>query len=147
VTLVIALRSPDWIVLAGDTLTTIAGWREFDSEADVTCPGCSTRIGVRLKNQKDQAFASTLPHAQKVFPFLGRYGVGKYNESRLAGQNVRFAMRLLEGELREEGWKAESVRAVAEKIGERVHALAKRRMPDLAQAADEQPTIGSTVSG
>jgi hypothetical protein len=146
-TLVVALRSLDGIVLAGDTLSTVNSSRNVTVKADVTCPSCSTRIGVSIEDQTARMPSSTLSHAQKIFPFLGRYGVGVHNAGQLAGQTVYFAMRLLQSELRKKPWEPESVLRVAEKIGERAHALARQEVPNLPQAADDWLLVGFQVSG
>lgn len=146
-TLIVALRTLDGIVLAGDTLATVSSSRNVMLKADVNCPSCANRFGISIEDQLARMPATTLSYAQKIFPFLGNYGVGVHNAGQLAGQTVYFWMRLLESQLRDEGWKPTSVLDVAEKIGTRAHELAKQEVPNLEQALDDWRIVGFQVSG
>jgi len=67
--------------------------------------------------------STTLAFAQKVFPFLDRFGFGTFGTGQLLGRSIYFLVRQLEAELRggSEEDRPQGVRQVADTIAARVH--------------------------
>jgi len=146
VTLIVSLRTPDGIVLAGDSLATMLSPLEVKGTVAATCPECGHQHEIA-----HQAIASvptsSFSFAQKVFDFLGRYGVGTSGAAQLAGVTIRLAGRQLERELREADWQPAGTREVAEKLGARIRDLLAQQLPDLDSAADGWSAVGLQVVG
>lgn len=146
-TLVLSLRTGDGIVLAADSLTTVNASREIDAEAPVACPGCQARFLAVVRGPAVDLPVATLPTAEKILPFMGRYGVAYYNVGRLAGGAFPLAMGRLEARLAREGWSPGCVGDVAERIGEHVRDLAGREVADLDRMPDDWVLAGFHVNG
>lgn len=129
-TLIISMRIPDGIVLAGDSLTTMSGLARHKVEFDFTCPDCKKTHRI----EGDVPFrttASTLSFARKVFPFLGQYGVGTAGIGQLSGKTIYFLMRQLEEEIlaaENQDEICEDIDLVANEIGHRALALLKKQV-------------------
>ena len=111
-TLIVSVRIPDGVVIAGDSLSTV--------------------------KEKGQ-LVSNLSHAQKVFPFCGRFGVGIYGAGLLANKSVHLAMRLFEQDLRENGTSFKGVAEIAEKIGDHFHNLLKEQLEQENKSLNDLP--------
>ena len=92
-TLIVSLRIPDGIVLAGDSLSTLP----------------------------TQAVPTTLSYRQKIFPFCGKFGVGTFGADLLAETSVYFSLRLFEERLKQQPPKGAT--EIARKIGTEFHNL------------------------
>lgn len=130
-TLIVSLRCQEGIVLAGDSLVTINAAHHVQLEADVSCPNCKNRFGIKFDDESARVPAATLFSAQKIFPFLGRYGIGVYNSGGLAGRTAYYALRDLQQRLHRRKWKPKSVKDVAGKIGEYAYELAKKEVGNM----------------
>ena len=98
-TLIVSLRIPDGIVIAGDSLATMIGNLEIQADINVKCPQCG-HDHVQHANMPGIPLPSTtLSYAQKVFPFVNEFGVGTFGIGQLMGKTMYFAMRELEKEL------------------------------------------------
>lgn len=127
-TLLVSLRIPDGIVIAGDSLSTMMNQMEMQADFEVTCPNCG-----HVQTQKETiplppTPVSTLSYAQKVFPFLKDYGVGAYGNGMVLGKSIYFVMRQFEQQLINENFVPTGVSAVAQKIGEHTHELLKQQL-------------------
>ncbi|HSY51394.1 MAG TPA: hypothetical protein VLC46_21500 [Thermoanaerobaculia bacterium] len=138
-TLVVSLLIPDGIVLAGDSLATIETLNTLQGQVDVTCPQCQHQHVVPAVIQGSMIPATSFPYAQKIFPFMKRYGIGTAGSGQLNGKSIYFIMRQLEEEvLRSPKRKQpESVDAVAKLVADRALSL----LHDEARAADVDPAI------
>ena len=124
-TLIVSVRIPDGIVIAGDSLLTV--------------------------KEKGQSTAATYSQAQKLFPFCGQYGVGIYGAGIVANESVSVAMRLLEQDLKEKETSLEGVTEIAQKIGNHFHNLLKEQLVTENKSLDtlqpEQFVYGFHVVG
>src|ERR687892_711229 len=82
-TLIVSLRIPDGIVLAGDSLSTLMSGTEVQGDIDIVCPQCGHQHVQTAKLQVAALPATTLAYAQKIFPFLGEFGVGTSGAGQL----------------------------------------------------------------
>lgn len=145
-TLIVSLRTPDGVVLAGDSLSTMLGPVEFRGKVSVTCPKCG------LQHEIDHQAATAVPtatfsYAQKVFDFMGSYAVGTFGAAQLGGNTIHFSGRQLEQELNTEGWQPKSTREIAERIGGRLQELLAKQLPNLSEAQDNWFPVGIKVAG
>src|SRR5262249_52612810 len=125
VTLIVSMRIPDGIVLAGDSLSTLMRGTEVQGDIEVKCPQCGHDHTTTAKLQGAAFPATSLPFAQKIFPFLDEFGVGTSGAAQLRGKTIYFAIRELEKEVREsrDGERPSSVSQVAALIGDRARQL------------------------
>jgi hypothetical protein len=152
-TLIVSLRNPDGIVIAGDSLSTMMGTLQVQGDLNVTCPQCGHQHTETATLPGIPMPSSTLSYAQKVFPFMGDYGVGTFGIGQLVGKTIYFAIRELEKELANKPLtqKPGNVTEAAKKIGERALALlkeqTKRDNVDTSAAPDDWRPLGFQVVG
>ena len=127
-TLIVSLRIPDGIVIAGDSLSTMMGQGQLEAAIGVTCPDCGHQHEIQGKLPTPPVAATTFSYAQKVFPFFGKFGVGTFGTGLLAGKSIYFAMRLIEQRLRCNKTSFKGVTEVAKKIGAEIHNLLKEQL-------------------
>ena len=127
-TLIVSLRIPDGIVIAGDSLSTMTRQDQLKAAISVTCPACDHQHEIQKELPMPPVPATTFSYAQKVFPFCGKFGVGTFGAGLLANKSVYFAMRLFEQKLKEDKTYFEGVTEVAEKIGDKIHDLLKEQL-------------------
>lgn len=129
-TLIASFRTADGIVLAGDSLATMNAQLRLQGEVPAKCPECEHEFTLQPKIQT-QIPASTFPYAQKVFPFLGEFGIGTFGAGEVFGKTMWFAITELQSGLsknkRTELLKG-GVKAVASDIGKHIHALLKKQV-------------------
>lgn len=122
-TLIVSLRIPDGIVLAGDSLATLLmGQGQIDAALSVTCPECNHAHEIQQTLLIPGVPATTFSYTQKIFPFLDKFGVGTFGAGLLAEKSVYFAIRLFE-ERSQEKKSFTGVTEVAKEIGEEIHNL------------------------
>jgi len=146
-TLIVSLRTVDGIVVAGDSLSTIMAQVQFKAQLDIKCPQCGHEHREDPVATGGQIPSSTFSFAQKVFPFMENFGVGSHGAGQLSGKTMYFALRELEKDLKDQGWKASGVTEAADKIGKYVFNLAKESIPDLDKLPDERVFLGFQVVG
>ncbi|MCH8877634.1 MAG: hypothetical protein IIA89_12550 [Chloroflexi bacterium] len=147
-TLIVSLRIPDGIVIAGDSLSTTMSQLQIESQVNVTCPECGHQHTVGpMPVGPIQVPSSTFSYAQKVFKFLDNYGVGTFGQGLLLGRTMHFAMRDLEQELRNSNNIPENVSAVADAIGQRALEMVQEQVTDLDNAPDDWYAVGFQVVG
>lgn len=152
-TLIVSLRIPDGIVIAGDSLATMMGNLEIQADLKVKCPQCSHEYEQKTTLPGIPTPSTTLSFAQKVFPFLGDFGVGTFGIGQLCGKTIYFAMRELEKELnkRPVDQGPGNVTKVAEIIAERSSKLlveqVKREGKDIKRMPDDWKPLGFQVVG
>jgi 20S proteasome alpha/beta subunit len=101
-TLIVSVRVPDGIVIAADSLSTA--------------------------KEEEQSSAITFSHAQKIFPFYEKYGVGIFGAGLIANESVFVAMRLFEQDLKEKETSFKGVSEVAQEIGNYFHNLLQEQL-------------------
>ena len=138
-TLIVSLRIPDGIVIAGDSLSTMTGQGQLEATTGVICPKCNHQHEIQQRLQIPSAPATTFSYAQKVFPFCGKFGVGTFGVGLLAGKSIYFAMRLFEQKLKEEETSFNGVTEVAAKIGDFFHSLLNEQLKPENTSVDALP--------
>lgn len=150
-TLIVSLRIPDGIVIAGDSLSTLMGQGQFETTIGVTCPACNHQHEIQPKFPIFPVSGATFSYAQKVFPFCGTLGVGTFGTGLLANRSIYFTMRLLEQKLEEEKIPFEGVTATAKIIGNAFHNLLKEQLKRENTSVDalqeDQAILGFQVVG
>lgn len=128
-TLIISLRIPDGIVIAGDSPATMTGSVQAQTTVEIDCPDCGHKHNVLVQLPSINVTAATLSFSQKVFPFLKKYGVGTTGAAQLAGKTIYFAVRQLEHQLLDSGDnELDGVKQAADLIGKHIHELLKAQM-------------------
>lgn len=150
-TLIVSLRIPDGIVIAGDSLSTMVGQGQLDAAIGVTCPDCGHQHEIQGKLPMPPIAATTFSYAQKVFPFCGKFGVGTFGTGLLAGKSIYFAMRLFEQQLKGSETSFKGVTEAAQKIGDEVHNLLKEQLKQdnasVEDLPDDHAMLGLQVVG
>ena len=100
-TLIVSVRAPDGIIIAGDSLLTV---------------------------KEDGQPAITLSHTQKILPFYGKSGVGIFGSSLLGNKSVYTAIRLFEQDLKKNDIPFNGVTEMAQKMGDHFHNLLKEEL-------------------
>ena len=127
-TLIVSLRIPDGIVIAGDSLSTVVGQRQLEATIDVTCPECEHKHNIQQSFPMPPVPATTFSYAQKVLPFCDNFGVGAFGTGLLSGKSIYFAMRLFEQKLKESKKCFKGVTEAADNIGDEIHNLLKKQL-------------------
>ena len=138
-TLIVSLRIPDGIVIAGDSLSTVVDQRQLEATIDVTCPECEHKHEIQQSLPIPAVPATTFSYAQKVFPFCGKFGVGTFGVGLLADKSIYFAMHLFEQKLKEDKTSFKGVTEVAEKIGDEIYNLLKEQLERENTSVDALP--------
>ena len=153
-TLIVSLRIPDGIVIAGDSLATVVGQGQLEATIGVTCPQCNHEHEIESKFPMPPISATTFSYAQKVFSFSRTFGVGTFGSGLIAGKSVYFAMRLFETRLKKEVDNDISligVTEVAQMIGNESHNLLKEQLNKenvpLDALPEDQLILGFQVVG
>ncbi len=136
-TLIVSLRIPDGIVIAGDSLSTLMGQGQFETTIGVTCPACNHQHEIQPKSPIFPVPGATFSYAQKVFPFCGKFGVGTFGLGLLANKSIYFIMRLFQQKLKEAALGG--VTETAQKIGNEIHGLLKEQLKRENIAMDAIP--------
>jgi hypothetical protein len=152
-TLIVSLRIPDGIVIAGDSLATMMGNVQVEADLKLKCPHCGKEHQEKAVLPGIPMPSTTLSYAQKVFPFLSDFGVGTFGAGQLIGKTIYFAMRELEKELigKSTANRPKSVSQVAERIGTRAVEMlkeqVKREKKELKDFPDEWRPLGFQIVG
>ena len=150
-TLIVSLRIPDGIVIAGDSLSTASKTEELDIKIDAVCPHCEQKHNFKHKMPIPNVPVTTFSYAQKVIPFYDKFGVGTFGAGLLANQSVYFATRLMEQRFKNEKTEFEGVAEVTKQIGDEIHNLLKKQLGIEKKTLDNLPpnkvVIGLQVVG
>lgn len=99
-TLVVSVRVPDGIVLAVDSLSTTRARLNIEADVETTCEKCGAKVLVpKLKVPPIGVPASTAAFAQKLFPFVGKFGVATYGNAFVNKQSLYSQIKQLEKRL------------------------------------------------
>lgn len=151
--LVVSLRTPDGVVIAGDSLSTMRGNLNVKADLDVHCPNCGQQHTQNVNLNGPPIPTTTFSYAQKIFPFMGDFAVGTFGAGQLAGKTMYFAVRELEQELREDDQPMHSVMNAADRIGQRAHDLFEQQIEEddqingLSDLPDDHVAVGFQVVG
>ncbi len=141
-TLIVTLKIPDGLVIAGDSLATITSQYQFDGIVDSVCSKCGNPNQNRLPPIPIPITTSTFPYAQKVFPFLSKYGIGIYGLGLLAGKTIYYILRELENTIDKSEYQ--NINQVATLISNHIHTLLKS---DIDINTLKSPIIGFQIVG
>lgn len=112
-TLIVTLRTPDGVVIAGDSLSTMMANKLLEGDFKVECPKCNHPH--TFKGRMPNIYQSnTLSHAQKVLPFMEKFGVGTFGIGQVAGRTIYFALRELEDNLLHEKKGTKKIKTIVE---------------------------------
>ncbi len=144
-TLIVTLRTPDGVVIAGDSLSTLTANKLIEGDFNLECPHCHEAH--TFKGRMPNIYHSnTLSHAQKVFPFMRKFGVGTFGMGQVAGKTIYFALRELETNLSQDKNEVKILKTileVANAIGKHVQnlILEQIRHETKDKAASLQPNV------
>ena len=139
-TLIVSLRIPDGVVIAGDSLSAMMVGAKARAQKVVKCPNCKGSHQVGMEVNLPVFPTSTFSYAQKVFSFLGNYGIGVYGQGQIAGKTPYFIFRQLENELAGDmGGPGNQASDVAEKI--------KKRLSEIVLGSMTEDQINSAPKG
>ena len=148
-TLIVSLRIPDGIVIAGDSLATAVNQNQLEASFDVNCPACGHNHEVQTQSPMHQLPSTTFSYAQKVFPFCGNFGVGVFGPSLIGDKSVYLATRLIEKKITDLDTKG--VTEIANNIGSEIHAILAQEMAsnnsNIDDLPDDQNILGFHVVG
>ena len=125
-TLIVSLRIPDGIVIAGDSLSTVVGQGQLEATIDVNCPSCGHNHEIQSQFPVPQLPSTTFSYAQKVFPFCNNFGIGIFGSGLVGDQSVYFAIRLIEKNIKDLTTKG--VTEIANDIGNEIHDILAQQM-------------------
>ena len=146
-TLIVSLRIPDGVVIAGDSLSTLMGQGQFEATVGVTCPSCQHQHEIESKSPIFPVPGTTFSYAQKVLPFCSKFGIGTFGTGLIANQSVYFIIRLLEQKLEESNTCLTSATETAQIIGGKIHALLKQANMITENTPENQFLLGFQVVG
>ncbi|WP_157942318.1 hypothetical protein [Salinibacter altiplanensis] len=126
--LILSVQTPDGIVIAGDSLSTMRNAFQMEGDIEVQCPNCGDIHQQRVNTPQVQMPSTTMPYARKLFPFMDDFGVGTFGAGQLNGKTMYFAVRELEEELVADDKVVESVTNAADRIGNRAHELLEEQV-------------------
>lgn len=145
-TQIISIRTPDGIVIAGDSLATSSSPITLEAAIDFRC-SCGKESLIKKPIQSGVALPrSTFSFAQKIFPFLGSFGLGSAGTGLLCNKTTYFAIRELESRLikKKRKWP---LKEVANEIKKYFHLLVKKHFSEIKQAKDNWNAISFQIVG
>ena len=143
-TLILSLRIPDGIVIAGDSLATVMGRGQLNAPVDVNCPECGHNHQVQAQFPMPQMPATTFSYAQKVFSIYKKFGVGIFGSSLIGDKSVYFAMRVIEQEIPDLVTK--NFDEIANRIGHEIHSILAQHI-NTNELPDDQSVLGFQIVG
>ena len=124
-TLIVSVRTPDGVVVAGDSL-------------------------LPLPRKDSSVPQKTFPYGQKIFPFCGKFGIGAFGGAGLLeNKSIYSIIRLFEQGLEE--IPSIQVTDIAKKIGDEIHGFLqqqfKRENTSLDTIPENEAVLGFQVIG
>lgn len=125
-TLIVSLSTPDGIVIAGDSLSTMMSNKLLEADFTVQCQSCqqSNTFRGRVPNVYS---SNTLSHAQKILPFLDKYAIGTFGLGQILGKSIYFILRELEVSLLKKPSKSNTIDDIAQQIGGHIQMTWSRK--------------------
>jgi hypothetical protein len=146
--LILSVETPDGIVIAGDSLSTMRSSFQMEGEIDVHCPNCGHRHQEHVNTPEVPVPTTTLPYTRKLFPFMDDFGIGTFGAGQLNQKTMYFAVRELEEELLDDGQPVDSVTNAADRIGEKAHELLEEQVDGSTDdMPDDEMVVGFQVVG
>jgi hypothetical protein len=136
-TLIVSFRTPEGIVIAGDSLSTLTTKSVEGQNVNINCPNCNQSHQVNIPT--NIAPQSTFSYTQKIFPFYKKYGIGTFGIASLLDRSIRFVIRSIENNLKNESVIFSSVKDVASRIGNEVHNLLVQQLALEKRLIDSVP--------
>jgi hypothetical protein len=153
-TLIVSLRIPDGIVIAGDSLATMMSNMQISADINVVCPDCGhSHTLQRHPVVNMQMPATTFSYAQKIMPMLREYGIGTFGQGKVGGKTIYYALREFEQSLYTTQRVAliKSVEDVATAIGKHIQNLLEQDLRSINKlfedVADDWFPVGFHVVG
>lgn len=141
-TLIVSVISADGIVLAGDSLASLLGQVNVSQSNEITCPKCE-HTHVFQSNFLGNVRKSTYSYTEKVFPFLGKYGIGVFGSGLIGNFSVNFLIRSFEDYVKPRIEKGRlyinGVSDLARELGVNQHSLLKKEIERQGQSLDNFP--------
>ena len=137
-TLIVSVISADGIVIAGDSLSSLNRQINMNQSAEVTCPECGEKHKVNA-NFQGNVRQATYSHTEKVFSFLGNFGIGVFGSGLIGSHSVNFLVRSFEHYLKEHNRTINGVTNLAEEIGVNLHNLLKKQLEIEKKSLDDFP--------
>ena len=137
-TLIVSVTSADGIVIAGDSLSSLNRQINMNQAGNVLCPHCGKEHEVKANFQGNMRQA-TYSHTEKVFPFLGSFGVGVFGSGLIGGHSVNFLIRSFEHFIKKENRTINGVTNLAEEVGVNLHNLLKKQLEVEKKSLDDFP--------
>jgi hypothetical protein len=147
-TLIVSLRIPDGIVIAGDSLASMMAQMVLQTDVEVLCPDCGHKHIIPVNLPAPPIPATTFSFAQKIFPFLKKYGIGTYGLGMLLGKSTYYIVREFEQTMSANVnlRKINGVTDVANEIGKHIHDLLRKQLESEGQTLDMIPN-DATILG
>lgn len=143
--LIVSLRIPDGVVIAGDSLATMMSQLEIAASGSVSCPECKHAFQMQdIKLPPIPVASSTRSFSQKIFPFKKRYGLGSTGMGAVSQKTIYHHIRSLEAQVDEDFGQVDDV---ATKLGEYFHGELKKQILNLHEAPDDYFPFGLQVVG
>lgn len=112
-TLVVSLRNPEGIVLAGDGLSSVYDVIEGIGRFVLHCPTCHAKHTTEKVSITDTLIPSTTCASnQKVFPLFNGFGIGAYGHAHVMEKSVGFALKEMERQFAQNGQTIENLNKV-----------------------------------
>lgn len=152
-TLIVSLRTPDGIVIAADSMSTMLANGTIEIVAEIKCPKCGHQHQEQIKIPMPPIPSTTFSSAQKLFPFLKRYGIGTFGAGMLMGKSAYYIVREFEQEMTVSSnlQRIGDTKDVAQEIGNHMHDLLEQQMKSQNQSVtnipDNKSIIGFQVVG
>lgn len=144
--LVVSLRIADGLVLAADSLSTLHGQARITGDLKTKCPKCDGEIELKdIKIPPISTASSTRSFAQKVFPFLGKFGIASWGMGILNQKTIYYHLKELEGV--HSNTELNSANDLAELLKEYFAEEMEKQIKDLCKAPDNFYPLGFQIIG
>ena len=140
-------------MIGGDSLSSLNRQIDMNRSAKVICPECDHEHTVQANFQGNIGRA-TFSHTEKVFSFLGEFGIGVFGSGIIGGHSVNFLIRLIENSLgnpnrkqpnrkqpnrRSQNLPGKGVTQVAQEVGAQLHSYLKKQLEQEGKSFDDFP--------
>lgn len=142
-TLIVSVKIPDGLVLAGDSLATVMGGLEGRLNFETDCPHCRKKVKGQVQIPSLNLPATSFSFARKILQFHTRFGIGAYGAGQVGGRTIYYALRELEKET--EGQPPNSTGDAAQLIGNRLFELLKDEVEGNGKKIEDQPDAWKPV--
>lgn len=147
-TLIVTLRVPDGIVIAGDSYQTTIRTLQFQGEIAINCEHCGRET--RKKDFMGPPLAvpsSSLSNAQKVFPVTNKVGIGTFGVGIVNSKSIYYLVRHFREE-RRNSWQSEPpLNEVANEVADAIHTELKKEVGDTSVIPETANLLGMLFVG